>query len=92
MPSSFEIPARRERHCEPCEHHKCVGALCGQPGNCWRDYNCMHPDAMNDFKLSDDPETAGRQKALRERFMEHGRHIGKTELQPLWCPLLKLKQ
>lgn len=55
--------------------------------NTWRDYNCMHPDAFGDMDLSDDPRIAAKQGELRAILTEHGRHIGKTELQPDWCPL-----
>jgi hypothetical protein len=89
MPSSFEIPSRRERHCEPCEFHKMTGALMGQPGNTWRRYSCMHLEAHEFEPLSNDPAIAAKQGALRERLSKHGRDIGKTEIQPEWCPLRK---
>ncbi len=87
MPSTHEIPAHRERYCEPCEFHKMFSAMMGGPGNVWRDYDCMHPEAHNFKPLSDDPNIAAKQGELRARLREHGRHIGKTELQPDWCPL-----
>lgn len=89
MPSTYNIPSRQERHCEPCEFHKMFSAMFGGPGNVWRDYNCVHPEAYDDIHepLSDDPKIAAKQGELRARLLEHGRHIGKTELQPDWCPL-----
>lgn len=92
MPTTFQIPARRERHCAPCEHHKSTMSCRGGPGNVWDNWVCMHPEAFNDKPLSDNPETAAKQKEIRARIAEHGRTIGKTDLQPSWCPLLKLKK
>lgn len=89
MPTKFEIPARRETHCEPCKYHKMFSAMMGGPGNVWRDYNCMHPDAHDFGPLPDKPELAAKAGELRAHLAEHGRHIGKTDLQPDWCPLRK---
>lgn len=88
MPTNFNIPSRRERHCEPCQYHKCFSAMYGHDYS-WRDYNCMHPAAFDDTftPLSDDPVKAALQGEIRGRLKEHGRHIGKTEIQPDWCPL-----
>src|SRR5437763_13433931 len=88
MPRTFEIPSRRERHCEPCEHHKCVNAFYGSDHS-WKDYVCKHPEAYDDINepLSDDPKIAAKQGELRAHLIEEGRHIGKTERQPDWCPL-----
>lgn len=87
MPSERTIPARRERLCEPCEYHKQTAAMMGGPGNVWRRYSCMHPDAFGDMKLSEDRAKRDKQMQLRGRLLEHGRDIGKTESQPSWCPL-----
>ena len=65
-----------------------TAALFGQPGNTWRQYACIHPDAFGDLKLSDDTEIRDKQIALRTRLLEHGRNIGRTERQPGWCPLI----
>lgn len=88
MPTKFEIPAHREVRCEPCEFHKCFNAFYGSDHS-WRDYNCMHPQAYDEVRepLSGDPKVAELQGQIRARLMEHGRHIGKTEKQPDWCPL-----
>lgn len=85
MPSEYS--PRIERHCDPCEFHKCFSVLYGQPGNTWRDYNCTHPDAFGPLKLSDNPDTAFKQGEMRAELKKHGRHIGRTERQPDWCPL-----
>ena len=87
MPSEFNIPSRRERHCEPCEFHKLTAALMGQPGNTWRQYGCAHPDAYEFGPLAADPAVAAKQGELRARIRQHPRNIGKTEKQPDWCPL-----
>jgi hypothetical protein len=90
MPSTFEIPRRREHHCAPCEFHKCVAALMGGPGNVWRDYNCMHPEAFDDTVREPlPPEKELIRQRLIGRLLEHGRSIGRTERQPDWCPLRK---
>ena len=54
----------------------------------------MHPNAYDDItpKLSDEPKIAAKQGELRARLMQRGRHIGKTEKQPDWCPLRKAVQ
>lgn len=89
MPSEHTIPSRRERLCEPCEFHKMVNAMFGGPGNVWRDYNCMHPEAFDD--LNDGPMADPEKEKLRQRIigrmLADGRSIGKTERQPDWCPL-----
>lgn len=58
----------------------------GGPGNVWDDYSCMHPEAFDDMKLSDDPKVRDKQLEIRGRLKEHGRRIGRTENQPDWCP------
>lgn len=88
MPSTFEIPRRRERHCAPCEFHKMTAAMMGGPGNVWREYVCMHPEAFDDMvrePLLPEKETV-RQRLIGA-MLEHGRSIGRTERQPDWCPL-----
>lgn len=89
MPSKFTIPARTKRHCEPCEFHKCTAALMGGPGNVWRQYSCMHPEAFNDSPLSEDQAVRDKQIEIRTSLLQYGRNIGKTESQPPWCPLLR---
>ena len=59
----------------------------GGPGNVWDDYNCMHPEAYDDMPLAADQATRDKQLEIRGRLKAHGRHIGKTEKQPDWCPL-----
>lgn len=61
----------------------------GGPGNVWRDYNCMHPRAFDDMdrKPLVDPEKEKARQRLIGRLLEDGRHIGRTEEQPDWCPL-----
>lgn len=88
MPTKFTIPEHRGTQCAPCEFHKCFNAFYGSDHS-WRDYNCMHPEAFDDIQepLSSDPKIAAKQGALRAALLEHGRHIGKTEEQPAWCPL-----
>lgn len=74
MPREFKIPSHTEHHCEPCEHHKCVGALYVRSGNgSYKDYECRHPSLLH--------VVAGT---------EYGRMIGRTENQPDWCPLKKV--
>lgn len=90
MPRTFTVPARMERVCEPCEFHKCVGSMHVRigPGG-WREYNCMHPDAYNDTDSPalHDPEKEKIRQRLIGRLLKEGRHIGRTERQPTWCPL-----
>jgi len=76
MPTKFEIPAKQETHCEPCEHHKCTGALYTRMPGCgaYREYECRHPSLLHVIGSA-----------------QYGRMIGKTEKQPEWCPL-KTKQ
>ena len=64
----------------------------GQPGNTWRQYACMHPEAFDDMPLSDDRAIRDKQIEMRTRHMQHGRNIGKTENQPDWCPLRRESQ
>ena len=85
MPRIIEHPSRRQRVCEPCEFHRCIGALhvlSGAGG--WRRYVCAHPEAF---------ENTGNQKLdeMRQHIstFDGGRNIGKTESQPDWCPLLR---
>lgn len=92
MPHTYTVPSKHYTICAPCQYHKLVSALFGKPGNTWRDYNCMHPEAFNDEPLSDDPKVAAKQSELRGRLSEDGRHIGETAAQPEWCPLLREKE
>lgn len=91
MPTTLNIPSRRERHCEPCEHLKSNGGMRGGPGNVWDLWCCMHPEANNSTPLSDDPKVRDKQIELRARGAELGRFIGKSSFakQPDWCPLLR---
>lgn len=65
-----------------------VNAMFGGPGNVWRDYNCMHPQAFDDLDapLADPAKEQLRQRIIG-RMQADGRSIGKTENQPDWCPL-----
>ena len=45
MPTTIKIPARTERHCEPCEHLKRENMLCSRLHGISCDYVCHHPDA-----------------------------------------------
>lgn len=77
FPQTVHEPAKTYRVCGMCPHHKCIGALHVRrgPGG-YRDYACLHPKAW--------PEDH-----LVRRIYEEGRHIGKTEKTPEWCPLLR---
>lgn len=91
MPTTHKIPERMERHCAPCEFHKLTGAMCVRigPGG-WREYACMHPDASNeDTSVSLTAEQQVLAAEIRALVGKDGRHIGRTEKQPEWCPLLR---
>jgi hypothetical protein len=87
MPRTIEIPFRRERHCQPCEHLKFENAIYGHDfvrGT----YVCHHPEANEFEPLSSDPNLAAKQGKLRAKVQEHGRVISKhNDHQPSWCPL-----
>lgn len=51
-------------------------------GGGWREYTCEHPEA---FGPTDNVALAELHEHARVR--DGGRHIGKTEKQPDWCPL-----
>jgi hypothetical protein len=93
MPTQYNIPPKTEHHCSPCEYHKLTGALhvrCGEGG--YRRYSCMHPEAFDDLdKIHPDPEKEKLRQRMIGAMLKEGRDIGKTELQPDWCPL-KSKQ
>lgn len=91
MPSKYTIPARTERVCRPCPHHKMVGAMYGSDYS-WQEYNCMHPDAYDEREPLTDPEKEKIRQRLIGIMSADGRHIGKTELQPEWCPLKRKPQ
>ena len=88
MPTTINIPSHVERHCAPCEFHKLTASLhvrIGEGG--YRQYACTHPEAFERGPTPSDPpkaRLAGKIDALLKR---EGRDIGKTELQPNWCPL-----
>lgn len=86
MPSIRQIPARIEKLCEPCEYHKRINAFYGH-SHSWADYNCMHPDAFEEIPPLADPEKEKIRLKLLEDAQKYGRHIGRTELQPDFCPL-----
>lgn len=89
MPTTFNIPSRRERHCEPCEYHKLTGALYTRLPDCggYRQYACMHPMAFDAGVPMADPAKEAAKQRIIGRLMKEGRDIGKTEKQPDWCPL-----
>lgn len=91
MPTQFKIPARTERHCEPCEFLKQSNMICSRLDGIKCDYDCTHPKCYDDLPLSDDPLTRGKQEAMREQNAKAGRFIGRTDKQPAWCPLLAVK-
>ena len=92
MPLTLTIPARTETHCCPCEFHKLTGALHVRigPGG-WREYHCTHPDAYEFQKDGTpiDPKLIALQKEIDGIMQKEGRLIGRTEIQPAWCPLLR---
>lgn len=57
------------------------------PGG-WRDYACTHPDAHGPLPEGTTPEKALMIGKIRG-FDLGGRHIGKTEKTPDWCPFLR---
>ena len=91
MPTIHNIPSRTEHHCEPCEFHKCTGSMhvrSGEGG--WREYACMHSQAFRPLPTPTNPEKARiieRLEAMQNEGRHIGRHIGRTEKQPNWCPL-----
>ncbi len=86
MPTKFTIPAVSETHCRPCKYHVCIGSLhVYVGGGGWNEHACTHPDAYEPLPEGTDPETAKIIGEMQAR--EVGRNIGKTELQPDWCPL-----
>jgi hypothetical protein len=95
MPTKHSIPSRVENHCEPCEFHKCIGALYVRvgPGG-WKEYSCSHPGAFDD--PDEKPLADAGKEQIRQRLigsmLKEGRHIGKTEQQPSWCPLKRSSQ
>ena len=86
MPTKFNIPSRVEHHCSPCEFHVCTSSFHVRSGEgSWREYSCKHPDAPEPL-----PEGGKHHNILVRilaRELEEGRPIGRTELQPQWCPL-----
>lgn len=66
-----------------------IAAMMGGPGNVWREYNCMHPEAFDDDKIAPfaDPEKEKIRQRIIGSCLKEGRHIGRTEHQPDWCPL-----
>lgn len=85
MPTSHNIPAHVEHHCEPCEFHKVIGCVRTRLPNCgaYTEYSCSHPKAYEEPQMKMNP---GWEKFLA-RVGRDGRYIGKTEKQPDWCPL-----
>jgi len=76
MPTTHNIPARVERHCEPCEHLKRENMLCSRLHGITCDYVCHHPGGL--------PARLGLGMS--------GRMIGRKDIQPEWCPLKKQGQ
>lgn len=86
MPSERTIPSRTERLCEPCPHHKMMNAFYGHNSS-WRDFNCMHPDAFKELTSDLTPAQKAVLSKLDALRATEGRHIGRTDKQPDWCPL-----
>lgn len=85
FPEIVYYPARTEKHCGMCPHHKLIGVLHVRSGpGGYREYSCTHPEAWPETK---DPRLARLCGKMSER--QEGRHIGKTEETPDWCPLLQ---
>lgn len=87
MPTTLNIPARHERHCEPCEHLKRENMLCSRLNGISCDYVCHHPEAHEWGKTPTDPKKAELMGQLRARLTESGRMIGRSDRQPQWCPM-----
>lgn len=87
MPTTHKIPARIERRCEPCVHLKRTNMICSRLDGIKCDYTCGHHDCYSDRPLSNDPSIRDKQIVLRTRNAEHGRMIGRDDIQPEWCPL-----
>ena len=89
MPSIHTIPQRLEKRCEPCQYHKRASAFYGSDHS-WHEYKCTHPNALDELALPEDPVRRNTILVMRARvdgLLGLGRHIGRTEKQPDWCPL-----
>jgi hypothetical protein len=91
MPTTVNIPSRVERHCEPCEFLAKTNILCSRLDGISCDFLCKNPLAFDDTPLSNEPEVAAKQGEMRARMSQHGRFIGRDDIQPKWCPLLRDK-
>ncbi len=91
-PTTRTIAAHRVTSCGPCKYHKLTGSFhvrIGEGG--WREYSCTHPDAWEPV-AGDTPaqaETRGRLRQMEADMSGGGRHIGKTEETPDWCPFVR---
>lgn len=90
-PTTYTIPSRRRTTCGMCKHHKCIGSFhvrCGEGG--WREYVCTHPESFERVGnvAPEVAEAIGRARQM-EIANGGGRHIGKTEETPEWCPFLR---
>lgn len=87
MPTTINIPARRERKCEPCEHLRRQNILCSRLHGISCDYACGHPEAFGPDPRLEDPAKAKLYGELVAHLKESGRVIGRNDKQPEWCPL-----
>lgn len=87
MPTTHNIPARTERRCRPCEHLKQTNMICSRLDGITCDYVCRHPDSFGDEPLSEDQAIRDKQVVMRASSAQHGRFIGRDDIQPQWCPL-----
>ncbi len=90
MPTTHNLRARTETHCEPCEFHKLTAAFHVRSGEgSWMRYGCLHPEAyqFGPMPTGISPDRLELLLQTDELLKREGRDIGKTELQPQWCPL-----
>lgn len=90
-PTTYNLPAQTVTRCGSCRFHECIGSMHVRlgPGG-WREYACSHPDAYEPV-TDGDPKKAEIRGMLRA-MDKHGRHIGRTETTPAWCPFTRKDQ
>ena len=88
MPTTVVIPKHTEVHCAPCSCHKIVACSLDDDIQSFVEYGCTHKDSLMVVKKAAGYSVWELDERVRDSRVGH-RLIGRTEVCPPWCPLLK---
>lgn len=91
MPTTFVIPQHTEIHCAPCAYHKAVACSLDGDSQDFVEFGCVNPLSLVVNKKAAGFSVWELEERTRDAKIGY-RLIGRTSLQPSWCPLDSSKE